>query len=105
MGKVQPERGVGVHHVAGALVVVADAAPGRGQQFQQAVVPGTGGLGADLGGDGRNGVLVALLGRHGAQGGSRDDREFPGCGTACGRLHRSRAILTAARPRWASPGR
>jgi hypothetical protein len=74
MGKVQPERGVGVHHVAGALVVVADAAPGRGQQFQQAVVPGTGGLGADLGGDGRNGVLVALLGRHGAQGGSRDDR-------------------------------
>ena len=61
-------------HVVGALVAVADAGTGGGQQLQQEVVIGLGDLGSQGGGNGGDGVLMIQLGIHGAQGGAGNDR-------------------------------
>ena len=49
-------------HVVVALVAVADAGVGGGQQLQQKVVLGPGDVRAQGGADGIDGVLVFLLG-------------------------------------------
>ena len=78
----QPEGGVGVDHVVLSLEVVADGGPGGGQHLQHLVVPGFGGLGGEPGGAGGDGVLMVLLRRQGAQGGSSVDQRPAPAATA-----------------------